>query len=104
MDGLRDLVLHKRPTYYSWCIQGLANYYRYSRHAPSLDLARGLYHWVRDRSNHFGPDGRFLREYPNTDYTHFHGHTMVLYASPMSSRNGTTATRSSSPIAASAMA
>jgi hypothetical protein len=71
-------AIHNIATYYSWCIQGLANYYRYSRHVPALDLARGLYHWVRDRSNHFGPDGRFLREYPNTDYTHFHGHTMVL--------------------------
>jgi len=71
-------AVHNIASYYAWCIQGLANHYRHSGYEPALELAQGLFHWVRDRPNHFGPDGQFLREYPNTELVHFHGHTMVL--------------------------
>ncbi len=60
------------------CIQGLANYARYADYEPALDLAGKLARWVMEDYHYFGPDGDFLREYPDHANVHFHGHTGLL--------------------------
>ena len=65
-------------TFYSWVIQGLANFGRHAGSKRAIDLAGQLSRWIMEGSNHFDGHGRFLVEYPDTSRIHFHGHTMVL--------------------------
>jgi hypothetical protein len=71
-------AVHNLATYHAWCIQGLANYGKHTGDQPAIDLARKMSRWVIEGSNYFGPNGEFLREYPNVTRVHFHGHTVVL--------------------------
>lgn len=64
----------------SWAIQGLASFHRHSGYQPALQLAEELARWVMEDSRHFGPDGKFLEEYPGRKYAHFHAHTAGLQA------------------------
>ena len=71
-------AIANQASWTSWVIQGLANYARYTGYEPALDLAGRLARWVIEDSHHFGPDGRFLQEYPGNPRAHFHAHTEVL--------------------------
>ncbi len=71
-------VTHNFASWFAWTVEGLANYYRVTGYEPAKTLSGRIARWIIADSNHFDPEGRFLREHPGTDASHFHGHTMVL--------------------------
>ena len=71
-------AVHNPATYASWAIQGLVNYYRFTRYEPALELAAGLARWVMEDCEQFDRNGRFLYNFPDFRMIHFHGHTMIL--------------------------
>jgi hypothetical protein len=64
----------------AWAIQGLAQFYRATGHAPALTLAGQLARYLHRRSGFFAPDGSFLPDEPPRPRAHFHMHTLALLA------------------------
>lgn len=74
----RSAVTHNFASWFSWTIQGLANYYKVTGYEPAKTLSGKLARWILSDSDHFDSEGRFLPEHSDTSMAHFHGHTMVL--------------------------